>query len=253
MTIERSIEKAGLTLLRSCTGGEAPATLIAGRGGVAHFPDAANWSAHRRPAGPAPRVAVIGDAAKAAHNPGMRGVLVILFMLGLVSSGTVYADQDDPRLPALFARLKTAESDSEARVVETIIWQIWSVSADDEVNAMMLRGLQAMTDGNPKQALTVFDAMVQRSPYFAEGWNKRATVYYLLGDFDASVGDIEHTLQLEPHHFGAFSGLGQIYLALGRDEAALKAFEAALAIDPHLTGIRAAVESIKKKREGDPT
>jgi len=174
-------------------------------------------------------------------------------MLGFAPCGLARADQDDPRLPALFARLKSAGSDSEARVVEAIIWQIWSVSADDEVNAMMLRGLQAMTDGSPKQALTVFDAMVQRSPYFAEGWNKRATVYYILGDFEASVGDIERTLQLEPHHFGALSGLGQIYLALDRDEAALKAFEAALAIDPHLNGVKAAVESIKKKREGDPT
>jgi tetratricopeptide (TPR) repeat protein len=196
---------------------------------------------------------VIGDAAKAAHNVTMRRLLALLFMLGLVPCGMARADQDDPRLPALFARLKSAGSDSEARVVETIVWQIWSISADDEVNAMMQRGLQAMTDGNPKQALTVFDAMVQRSPYFAEGWNKRATVYFLLGDFDASVGDIERTLQLEPHHFGALSGLGQIYLALDRDEAALKAFEAALAIDPHLNGVKAAVESIKKKREGDPT
>jgi len=196
---------------------------------------------------------VIGDGVKAAHTVAMHRVLVVLAMLGLVSSLPVRADQDDPRLPALFARLKTVATDSEARVVEATIWQIWSISADDEVNAMMQRGLQAMTDGNPKQALTVFDAMVQRSPYFAEGWNKRATVYYLLGDFDASVGDIEHTLQLEPHHFGALSGLGQIYLALDRDKAALKAFEAALAIDPHLTGVKAAVEDIKKKREGDPT
>jgi tetratricopeptide (TPR) repeat protein len=196
---------------------------------------------------------VIGGAAKAAHNPMMRRVFAILLMLGFAPCGLARADQDDPRLPALFARLKSAGSDSEARVVEAIIWQIWSVSADDEVNAMMQRGLQAMTDGSPKQALTVFDAMVQRSPYFAEGWNKRATVYYILGDFEASVGDIERTLQLEPHHFGALSGLGQIYLALDRDEAALKAFEAALAIDPHLNGVKAAVESIKKKREGDPT
>jgi tetratricopeptide (TPR) repeat protein len=183
----------------------------------------------------------------------MRMVFTILLTLGLMPCGLARADQDDPRLPALFARLQSAGSDSEARVVEAIIWQIWSISADDEVNAMMQRGLQAMTDGSPKQALTVFDAMVQRSPYFAEGWNKRATVYYVLGDFEASVADIERTLQLEPHHFGALSGLGQIYLALDRDEAALKAFEAALAIDPHLAGVKAAVEGIKKKREGDPT
>jgi cytochrome c-type biogenesis protein CcmH/NrfG len=74
-----------------------------------------------------------------------------------------------------------------------------------------------------------------------------------MGDFAASVADIERTLALEPHHFGALSGLGQIYLALDRKEAALKAFEAALAIDPHLIGAKAAVRNIKKQLEGDPT
>jgi tetratricopeptide (TPR) repeat protein len=183
----------------------------------------------------------------------MRLALVALVLLAALPGGTARADQDDPRLPALFARLKTVQSDDEARPIEALIWQIWSVSADDEVNGMMVRGLRAMGEGDPKLALPVFDAMVQRSPNFAEGWNKRATVFFLLGDFDSSVSDIERTLQLEPHHFGALSGLGQIYLALDRDEAALKAFEAALAIDPHLVGVKAAVEGIKKKREGDPT
>jgi len=197
---------------------------------------------------------VIGDAAKARHNRAMiRPALVALLLLAALPSGAARADQDDPRLPALFARLKTVQSDGEARAIETLVWQIWSVSTDDEVNALMLRGLRAMTDGDPKQALPIFDAMVRRSPNFAEGWNKRATIYFLLGDFESSVADIERTLQLEPHHFGALSGLGQIYLALDRDEAALKAFEAALAIDPRLIGVRAAVEGIKKKREGDPT
>jgi tetratricopeptide (TPR) repeat protein len=183
----------------------------------------------------------------------IRLVLIAILLLTVPPSGTARADQDDPRLPALFARLKTVESDGEARAIEALVWRIWSVSADDEVNGLMRRGVRAMTEGDAKEALPIFDAMVQRNPNFAEGWNKRATVYFLLGDFDASVGDIERTLQLEPHHFGALSGLGQIYLALDREEAALKAFEAALAIDPHLAGVRAAVEDIKKKREGDPT
>ena len=182
-----------------------------------------------------------------------RLVLAALLVLPVLLSGAARADQDDPRLPALFAHLKTAGSETEARLVEALIWQAWSASADDEVNSMMERGLHAMGEGDPKQALPIFDAMVQRSPNFAEGWNKRATVFFLLGDFESSVSDIERTLQLEPHHFGALFGLGQIYLALDRDEAALKAFEAALAIDPHLLGVKAAVEAIKKKREGDPT
>jgi tetratricopeptide (TPR) repeat protein len=197
---------------------------------------------------------VIGGAAKARHNRAMpRLALIALLLLAALPGGRAWADQDDPRLPGLFARLKTVQSDGEARAVEALIWQAWSLSADDEVNGMMVRGLRAMGEGDPKQALPIFDAMVRRSPNFAEGWNKRATVFFLLGDFESSVSDIERTLQLEPHHFGALSGLGQIYLALDRDEAALKAFEAALAIDPHLVGVKAAVEGIKKKREGDPT
>jgi hypothetical protein len=131
---------------------------------------------------------VIGGAAKAAHNRAMpRLVLAALAMLPVLLSGAARADQDDPRLPALFAHLKTAESAPEARLVEALIWQAWSASADDEVNALMIRGVHALSDGDARQALTVFDAMVQRSPNFAEGWNKRATVYFLIGDFESSA------------------------------------------------------------------
>ena len=197
---------------------------------------------------------MIGGAAKAAHNPAMmRVALAAVFILALSLSAASRADQDDPRLPALFERLKTIQSDAEARPVEAMIWQIWSISTDEAVNALMQRGLRAMGEGDARQALTIFDELVRRSPYFAEGWNKRATIYFLIDDFDASLGDIERTLALEPHHFGALSGLGQIYLALDREAAAIKAFEAALAIDPHLSGVKAAVENLKKKRDGDPT
>src|SRR5260221_11287120 len=91
-----------------------------------------------------PPVAVIGEAAKAAHNGAMRRVLAILFMLGLVPSGTARADQDDPRLPALFERLKTVDSDAEARLGEALIWQIWSVRAETWRKTLMQRGLPSM-------------------------------------------------------------------------------------------------------------
>jgi tetratricopeptide (TPR) repeat protein len=181
---------------------------------------------------------------------------VALAVLLIVAAGlfaAAEADQTDERLPGLFDRLKSSGSDDEARTVETSIWQIWSAGPDREADTLMLRGLRAMSEDHQDQALSVFNEMVQLKPDFAEGWNKRATVYFLMGDFESSVADIERTLALEPHHFGALSGLGQIYLALDRKEAALKAFEAALAIDPHLIGAKAAVRSIKKQLEGDPT
>jgi tetratricopeptide (TPR) repeat protein len=117
----------------------------------------------------------------------------------------------------------------------------------------MRRGIVHMGQGQATLALAAFDAIVQKAPSFAEGWNKRATIYFLMGDFDSSVADIERTLALEPRHFGALSGLGQIYLALDRKAAALRAFEGALAIDPHLSSVREVVEDLKKELGGKPT
>ncbi len=91
--------------------------------------------------------------------------------------------------------------------------------------------------------------MVEAAPTFAEGWNKRATVEYLMTDFKSSVIDIQKTLSLEPHHWGALSVLGQIYVALGDEEAALRAFKRALEINPHLASLRVKIQEIEKKLE----
>ena len=90
-------------------------------------------------------------------------------------------------------------------------------------------------------------------PDFAEAWNKRATVHYLMGDYVASVHDIQQTLALERRHFGALSGLGMIYEAIGRPSAALRSFEAALAINPHLDATRQRIEELRRELEGSRT
>ena len=89
--------------------------------------------------------------------------------------------------------------------------------------------------------------IVEIAPDFAEGWNKRATLFYLLGQFDASMTDIDHTLELEPRHFGALSGLGLIQMILEHDEQAVDAFERALSIHPQMTGPRANIEVLKER------
>ncbi|MFQ5902310.1 MAG: tetratricopeptide repeat protein [Candidatus Binatia bacterium] len=107
-----------------------------------------------------------------------------------------------------------------------------------------------MSRRNYEEALVSFNKVVEADPDFAEGWNKRATVYYLMGEFVASVRDIERTLTLEPRHFGALSGLGLIYLALGEDRLALEAFEAALKVNPHLPGAQAHAEEVRWRLRG---
>ena len=110
-----------------------------------------------------------------------------------------------------------------------------------------------MGAGDTRTARAAFDLLVTRAPNFAEAWNKRATLLYLLGDDDGSVADVRRTLVLEPRHFGALSGLGLINARHGRPEAALHSFEAALAIHPFLPGARANVEALRQRLKGDPT
>lgn len=170
----------------------------------------------------------------------------------LLAGAPACAGQDDPRLGALFDKLKGSASEDEARATEQEIWQIWVAHKNPEIQRLMQHGMAAMSEDDQQDALDTFSQVVQHDNRFAEGWNKRATVEFMMGDFDASVVDIEHTLALEPRHFGALSGLGQIYLALEKKVLALKAFEAALKIDPHLPGVREKVEELRKELQGSP-
>jgi len=170
----------------------------------------------------------------------------------LASSAGARAGQDDPRLDGLFAALRAAGSPVEARRIEIAIWQIWTESPDRDTRRLMRQGIAALASDDDQTALAQFNQVVARSARFAEGWNKRATVEYMMGDFAASVADIERTLALEPRHFGALSGLGEIYLSLGRKAAALKAFEAALAIDPFLAGVKETVAKLQRELAGAP-
>src|SRR5215471_6886853 len=181
----------------------------------------------------------------------MRIVLALIVALVALGAqvGPTAAAQDDKRLPALFERLKTTKSPGEAEQVQQIIWALWLESANAEVNLLMLEGIDAMNGGEFKRAVTAFDSMVEVDPKFAEGWNKRATVEFLIGDFKASVADIQKTLELEPRHWGALSGLGQIYVALGDEEAALRAFKRALEINPHLASVKAKIQELEAKLE----
>ncbi|MEM7024398.1 MAG: tetratricopeptide repeat protein [Pseudomonadota bacterium] len=174
-----------------------------------------------------------------------------VLVLGMTSS--VLADQSDRRLEGLFERLQATENESEARTTQALIWRIWIESDDLLVDRLMRYGVRAMSAGQHSLALDYFDRIIGYEPTYAEGWNKRATVHFLMGNYDASVRDIERVLALEPRHFGALSGLGMIYDALEQPAAALRSFEAALAINPHMPGPRQRVDVLKRQLRGRPT
>ncbi len=180
----------------------------------------------------------------------MRAALLVLLLL--VVAGPSAARQDDPRLDPLFVRLKAAANAFEAAPVEAEIWSIWSETSDPQSAGLLSRAVEAMGRRDHPAALEALNELVRREPTFAEAWNKRATLYYIIGDYRASVADIQRTLALEPRHFGALSGLGLIYLAINEPAAAVRSFEAALAIHPYMTGARANVERLKDELRGAP-
>ena len=115
-------------------------------------------------------------------------------------------------------------------------WRIWGRSGDPEIDELFLRGSGEIQDGNFRDALATFDQIVQRKPDFAEGWNKRATVRFLLGDYENSLMDCDEVFKRNPKHFGALAGAGQIHVLLGHPEQALDFFRRALAVNPNLEG-----------------
>ena len=174
------------------------------------------------------------------------GFLAVAVLLGQPAA----ADQNTPSLDPLFERLKSAADPMEAYSLERMIWGIWIHAGDTAVDKRMADGIRLMNGGDFPASLAAFDDVVSMAPGHAEGWNKRATVHYLMGDFEASVRDIQMTLELEPRHFGALSGMGLIYSALGKDRAALKVYERVLDIHPHQFGLADRVRELKRKVKG---
>jgi len=155
--------------------------------------------------------------------------------------------------PLLLRALK--DDDEVVRALaESSLWHVWSRSGDAQVDALFQTGVQQMAHGAPDEAIRTFSEIIRRKPEFAEGWNKRATVYYMVGEFEKSLHDCDEVIKRNPTHWGVLSGYGQIYLALDKPERALEYFERALAINPNLTGVEAAVAELQKligeKRKG---
>ncbi len=176
----------------------------------------------------------------------MRLFLALVLVAACLGAPAARGDQNDPTLPGLFDRLKTTADPFEARGIESAIWSIWMASNDAEVNRLMAAGIEAMAAVDYASALEAFDRIVTIAPAFAEGWNKRATVLYLMGRYTASIADVDKTLMLEPRHFGALSGLGLIQTELEHEEEALEAFERALAINPHMPGALRQADELRR-------
>jgi len=160
--------------------------------------------------------------------------------------------QGDPRqnLDKLFEALKIAPTDDSAKYVENRIWALWIAAGGDTANLLMGRVKTAMDGRDLDLAIRLLNAIIDIRPDYVEGWNRRATVYYMKKDFGSALADIREVLAREPRHFGALSGLGMIMQDIGDDKHALEAFRRALAVHPHLERIPDVVKRLTQSVEG---
>ncbi len=155
------------------------------------------------------------------------------------------------RLDKLFSELKRASNQNAAGRIANSISQVWSDSGSASIDLMMLWSEKAMREQKFDVALDFLDEVVTLRPEFVEGWNRRATVHFMMKNFAKSMADIDKTLQLEPRHFGALSGLAQIMTETGRKEQALSAWLRVLDLYPMLRNAQAQVAALSEELAGE--
>jgi tetratricopeptide (TPR) repeat protein len=153
--------------------------------------------------------------------------------------------------PVLLDELRDPDL-ATAKLAEAVLWHLWSHSGDDTVDAILSQGVEAMNQGMLTTSVELFDEAIKRKPAFAEAWNKRATAYYMMGEYKKSLSDCDQVLKRNPNHFGALAGYGQIYLQLAQPRKAVMYFERALSINPNMDQIAELLEKIHAKL-GDQT
>src|SRR4051812_42280200 len=195
------------------------------------------------------------------HGAALAAAIVVLF-LGAASAAETGRQGVEPITPVsrespaetradmvdrLFGRLVKATSREEAHTVEESIWKLWMTSDSPTAEVLLEQAAKASAAGENQAALDILNSLIAVHPEFTEAWNKRATVYFLMGRYQESLADIDKVLEREPRHFGALSGQGMIKQKLGDLSAARAAFSEALAVNPNLEGAKRALEEIDRE------
>ncbi len=160
-----------------------------------------------------------------------------------VALGVLGKNED---LPLLFSALY--DNDKLLRkIAEDAIWKVWGRSGNAVHDRLYRVGVEEMQSGELSRALGSFTTLIQVAPDFAEAWNKRATLYFMLGENDLSIADCDEVLSREPNHFGALSGYGLLMLRQGNYRRALEYFEQALTANPNMPGVQRNIDMITER------
>ena len=175
-----------------------------------------------------------------------------------VQTGPAPAPEVVPDTPAarakilaeLYGKLAGASDTDSAKPIADAIERVWMFSGSDTTDLLMQRATQAVNDKRLDLALTLLSAVVELQPDYAEGWNRRAYVYFLQNEMQRSLGDLRRALALEPMHFRALEGLANILRQEGSKKTALEALKKLLEVNPNAPGVKQAIEELTREVEG---
>ncbi len=159
-------------------------------------------------------------------------VLTLALLAGPTLADCPPAPDRSAELAALFDATRAAPSETAARPHANAMWEIWTDAPDEPAQALLDRGMSAIRVADYLGALDALDRLVAYCPDYAEGWNQRAFVHFLTGDYDAALPDLRRTVEIEPNHVGALSGIALTLTALGREDEAQARLREALALNP---------------------
>ena len=180
--------------------------------------------------------------------------LSLYVFLVLLFCGNVIAEfkDRDIKLNQLFDQLKMSNNVSKALEIEMKIWNIWSTHPTQEkLTQSLAKGSNLLSKGELVSAYKIFSTIVESEPDWAEGWNKRATVLYLMGRYQDSLNDIDEVLKREIRHFGALSGQGLVQIKLENYEKAIKSYQAAQKIYPSIKAAKIMIPQLEKLIKGN--
>lgn len=174
-------------------------------------------------------------------------LLIALLFLQISDNSHAFAQTE--QLDTLFEELQDPENSNWERTEEAI-WKEWSRSGSDAMDYLLERGRAQMVEGNIPRAIEHFSSLIDHAPEFAEGWNARATAFFMIEEYGLSMADIRETLLRNPRHFGALAGMAQILEQTNQPERALEVAKRALALHPHSETIKANVARLEKQVGG---
>jgi len=156
------------------------------------------------------------------------------------------ANHGKPADDEILLQRLTDESPLVRNFAEQGLWLLWSRSGDETIDALMAKGVEEMQARQLKASIATFSEVIRLRPAFAEGWNKRATVFYLAGDFKRSLADCDEAMKRNPYHFGALAGYGQIYFQLEQYSKAIEYWKRALRVNPNMVGVETSIKATEQ-------